>query len=426
MGLLRMKSLASSSVPMSKKSIEEELTRLIHTKSAPKDLYHNHSFCQPLFIAETLEQYDQFQIIVDKYFNESRGKAKKLVQYRKHVESILLNLSQSVVKRHWLLLSGDPKAFDNGRMLSFCGLTSFDHTQRFLRFLEGSELLQFKTGKLYENEPVQNRYWSSNTLATELAPFGFYAEAEFKPPYVRINTPDEIYKDFTFTPDHPDIVELTEINEFAKAHHWACKAPIVQVFKQNPFYSGRLHTPFQNLPTREFNIRKQTLIDGEEIIETDFNANHLRIFLGSNKQPCTVEDPYMELAELSKTTREEVKGFINVALNSSNYKQAEGAALGEWQVSPRSSKSIYKAFQKRYPKLDLLCGYGTHAMAHEGMIMRNVLLQGVKDGVLALPIHDAIATSAANKDWAANTMLKCWGRWMKQLDPNARTTIKQN
>lgn len=420
-----MKSLASSSVPMSKKSLEEELSRLIHKKSAPKDLYHNQSFCQPLFIAEILEQHDQFQIIVDKYLNESKGRAKKLDQYRKHVESILLNLSQSVVKRHWLLLSGNPRAFDNGRMLSFCGLTSFDHTHRFLRFLEESELLQFKPGKLYENEPVQNRYWSSNNLAAELAPFGLYAEAKFRPPYVRINTPDEIYEDFTFTPDHPDIVELTEINEFAKGHHWACKAPIVQVFKRNPFYSGRLHTPFQNLPTREFNIRKQTLIDGEEIIETDFNANHLRIFLASNKEPCTVDDPYMELGELSGSSREEVKGFINVALNSSSYKQAEGAALGEWQVSPRSSKSIYKAFQKRYPKLDLLCGYGTHAMAHEGMIMRNVLLQGVKDGILALPIHDAIATKASDKDWAKETMLICWQKWICQLDGNAQSIIKQ-
>ena len=422
-----MKSLASSSssVPMSKKSLEEEITRLIHTKSAPKDLYHNHSFCQPLFIAETLGQFDEFQIIVDKYFNESRGKAKKLDQYRKHVESILLNLSQSVVKRHWLLLSGDPKAFDNGRMLSFCGLTSFDHTQRFLRFLEDSELLQFKTGKLYENEPVQNRYWSSNTLATELAPFGLYAEAKFRPPYVRINSPDETYEDFTFTRDHPDIVELTEINEFAREQHWACKAPIVQVFKQNPFYSGRLHTPFQNLPTQEFNIRKQTLINGEEIIETDFNANHLRIFLVSKKESCNVGDPYMELAEMSGSSREEVKGFINVALNSSNYKQAEGAALGEWQVSPRSSQSIYRAFQKRYPKLNLLCGYGTHAMAHEGMIMRNVLLQGVKDGVLALPIHDAIATNTVNKDWARDTMLHCWSEWMKQIAVNPQTVVKQ-
>lgn len=420
-----MKSLAPSSVPMSKKSLEEELTRLIHAKSAPKDLYHNHSFCQPLFIAETLEQHDQFQSIVDRYFNESRGKAKKLDQYRKHVESILLNLSQSVIKRHWLLLSGNPKAFENGRMLSFCGLTSFDHTHRFLRFLEDSELLQFKAGKLYENEPVQNRYWSSSTLATELAPFGLYAEANFRPPYVRINSPDETYEDFTFTPDHPDIVELTTINEFARGYHWACKGPIVQVFKQNPFYSGRLHTPFQNLPTREFNIRKQTLIDGEEIVETDFNANHLRIFLASNKEPCTVEDPYMELAELSGSSREEVKGFINVALNSSNYKQAEGATLGEWKVSPRSSQSIYKAFQKRYPKLDLLCGYGTHAMAHEGMIMRNVLLQGVKDGVLALPIHDAIATKATDKNWARDTMLNCWAKWMAQLDVRSRSAVKQ-
>ena len=134
----------------------------------------------------------------------------------------------------------------------------------------------------------------------------------------------------------------------------------------------------------------------------------------------------MELAELSGSSREQVKGFINVALNSSSYKQAEGAALGEWQVSPRSSQSIYKAFQKRYPKIDLLCGYGTHAMAHEGMIMRNVLLQGGKDGVLALPIHDAIATKTTNKNWAKETMSKCWREWINQIDPKAKSKVKQN
>ena len=421
-----MKSLASSSVPMSKKSLEEELTRLIHMKSAPKDLYHNHSFCQPLFIAETLEQYDQFQIIVDKYFNESKGKAKKLGQYRKHVEIILLNLSQSVVKRSWLLLSGDPKAFENGRLLSFCGLISFDHTERFRQFLIQEKLVTFKEGKAYDNKPVQNRYWPSKTLAKALAPYGLYAEGKFRPPYVRINTPDDTYVDFQFTKDHPDVVELTEINEFAEAHQWACKAPIVQVFKDNPFYSGRLFTPFQNLPTREFNIRKKTLIDGEEIIETDFNANHLRLFLAAHKEPCSATDPYLELAEMSDTSRKDVKGFINVALNSSNYTEAQWAALAEWGVDRSSSKAIYEAFQIRYPKLNVLSGFGTHAMAHEGMILRNVMLQGVQDDVLALPIHDAIATKAIHKDWAAETMLKCWGRWVKQLDANARTVIKQS
>lgn len=65
-------------------------------------------------------------------------------------------------------------------------------------------------------------------------------------------------------------------------------------------------------------------------------------------------------------------------------------------------------------------------MAHEGMILRNVLLQGVKDGILALPIHDAIATKQTNKDWAKETLLQEWYQWVKQLDCKARTHVTQN
>jgi hypothetical protein len=57
---------------------------------------------------------------------------------------------------------------------------------------------------------------------------------------------------------------------------------------------------------------------------------------------------------------------------------------------------------KRYSNLDLLCGFGAHAMAHEGTIIRNILLQGVKDGMLALPIRDAVATKATDKNWVKN------------------------
>ena len=64
-------------------------------------------------------------------------------------------------------------------------------------------------------------------------------------------------------------------------------------------------------------------------------------------------------------------------------------------------------------------------MAHEGMIMRNVLLQGVKDDVLALPIHDAIATKATDKNWAKETMSKCWSEWINQIDPKAKSKVKQ-
>lgn len=426
MGLLRMVSLASSSVPISKESIQSELTRMIDNKDAPKDFYKTHSFCQPLSLAEGYEHRDAFDDLVEHFFIASKGNAKKLDQYRRHVELILLNLSQSAIKRNWLLLSGNPADFKAGRLLTICGINSFDHAHQFLGFLRSTGLLKFKQGKAYASGHTQNRYWPTTELAKTLAPFGLYAEAQFRPPYVRINSPDQVYEGFRYSMDHDDVASLIELNEFAKDHRWACKAPIVQVFKENPFYSGRLITPFQNLPTREFDIRKQTLIDGEELIETDLNANHLRLFLATHQEPCPEDDPYLEIAEISNTTRDEVKGFINVGLNSNTFQQAQGAALGEWNVSCKASQAIYRAFKIRYPKLKLLCGFGTYAMAHEGMILRNVLLQGLRDGVFALPIHDAIATKRSQKHWAMETMLREWHQWVKQLDPMAKTVVKQS
>ena len=426
MDLLRMVSLAPSSVPMSKESLQSELTRMIDSSELPKDSYKTHAFCQPLSLADDCEQRGAFDSLVEHYFVESKGNAKKLGQYRRHIELILLNLAQNVVKRNWLLLSGNPPDFKAGRLLNYCGITSFDHARQFLRFLQSNRLLIVKQGKAYENGHTLNRYWPTKALAHELAPYGLYAEARYQPPYLRINQPDAIYEDFHYNKEHLDIVPLIEINDFAKNHRWACKAPIVQVFKENPFSVGRLITPFQNLPTREFNIRKQTLIDGEALIETDLNANHLRLFLATHKEPCSADDPYLELAEISNTTRDEVKGFINVGLNSTHFRQAQGAALGEWNVSYTASQAIYRAFKTRYPKLKLLCGFGTSAMAHEGMILRNVILKGVKDGILALPIHDAIATKQTNKDWAKETLLREWYQWVKQLDCKARTHVAQN
>ena len=143
----------------------------------------------------------------------------------------------------------------------------------------------------------------------------------------------------------------------------------------------------------------------------------------SNRERCVDDDPYLELAEISKTTRDDVKGFINVALNSTNYQQAIRAAEHEWSVDQQSGKAIYRAFKRRYSKLNLLCGFGLYAMAHEGMILRKVLLQGIEDDVLALPIHDAIATSVKHKDWARETMLLCWEDWVRKFSPTARTRV---
>ena len=54
---------------------------------------------------------------------------------------------------------------------------------------------------------------------------------------------------------------------------------------------------------------------------------HLRIYLAFKGQPYSGADPYLEIAEIAEASRDEVKGFITVAMNCNSLQEAMGAAL---------------------------------------------------------------------------------------------------
>ena len=56
----------------------------------------------------------------------------------------------------------------------------------------------------------------------------------------------------------------------------------------------------------------------------------------------------------------------------------------------------------------------------EGLILKDVLLRGVRAGILSLPIHDAVAVEFDNQDWAKDAMEDSWQSVISEFHKTAK------
>ena len=63
---------------------------------------------------------------------------------------------------------------------------------------------------------------------------------------------------------------------------------------------------------------------------------------------------------------------------------------------------------KLYPDLQLFIGWTHQAQNLEGQILKKVMLQSVDEGIVCLPIHDAVALPQRHQAWAEQAMLNAW------------------
>ena len=179
-------------------------------------------------------------------------------------------------------------------------------------------------------------------------------------------------------------------------------------YKSNAFQGGRLYTPFQSLPDRRMRLRINTLIDGEPICEVDFSANHLRLNLAFNGGVDAGDDPYTTVGdEAGIEPRELVKKFFTIAMGGDNEVGALHACFKEG-ISKENIQKLKEASIRIFPKLDLFNGWGIYAQNFEGQILKNVMLEGVKQGVVCLPVHDAVAVPLDHIGWACEEMSYQW------------------
>ena len=372
-------------------------------------------------------QLDSLEWMIEKLAESTQpgGTQKTYIEANlNHWRTIVYNFIRTTATNQWLGIPGNVHDYTSGSYYNGIGL-AYKGTRKVLDELIRRAWITEETGKKFQNKPRVNHYYPSAEFQSYLIDYAMFTDnpSSFDGPLLTINDPDPEYSQFQWKHDHPDYKPLAEINEFARTHQWACRSAITQSFKHTPFQSGRLITPFQNLQSRHYKVRINTLINGNPIAEVDFNANHLRMFLAFNKRDVIGDyDAYEPLADESGVDRNKVKAFINVGLNNQSFEATKHViARTEPYVSYDDSIKIAEAFNKLYPNLNLHCGFALTAMQLEGLILKDVLLRGVKNGILALPIHDAVAVEFDHQDWTKDAMVDAWQTVMSEFHKTAKS-----
>ena len=320
-----------------------------------------------------------------------------------------------------MLVSLDRNAYSSDIWLQRCDI-KYSSIKPIVDHLESQGLIKVLKGKKYKGQPSLTRLFPSETLSSQIWEYVLDQEQPIEGPYLALNEHDDGWQEtlFKLDEDHPDLGDMIAINEFLKPHRWACKAPVRLIYKHMPFQGSRLITPFQSLPDRRARIRINTLIDGQPICEVDYNANHLRLNLAFNAKEYAGETPYEDICiESGVASRDMVKKFITLAMGASDEKSGK-SRLRLDGFSSDVIERIHKGALKRYPKLELFNGWGIFAQNYEGQILKDVLLEGIKEDIVCLPVHDAVAVQQQHQNWAKDVMLETW---QEHLD-GVRTKVK--
>ena len=376
----------------------------------PEDEYEHHIFLCPLQLHRSSKLHLKLSSLINKYVEETRGNRgpKQLEVFKYHWQWVLLGLSRSIITNSWLLVSLDTKAYAHDEWLQRYDI-KYSSIKPIVDYLESQGLITVLKGKKYKDKPSRTRLFPSDTLSNKLWEYALEQEQPIEGPYLTINETDDMWSETMFKvkadESHPDMDDMIAINEFIKSHRWACKAPIRLVYKHSPFQGGRLITPFQNLPDRRARIRINTQIDGQPICEVDFNANHLRIVLALKSKEYAGDTPYEDIChEAGVASRASVKHFLTVAMGASD--EASGKRrLSLDGFNREVVDRIHAGTLKRYPKLELFKGWGIFAQNFEGQILKDVLLEGIKEDIVCLPVHDAVAVQQ-HQNWAKEFMLE--------------------
>jgi hypothetical protein len=375
----------------------------------PEDVYEAHHFlCR---LSPALGDSVYLETLIEEHLAACIGtrrqhKAQEAV--RQHLGWVLLNLAFCTVTRQWLVIPMTTNSYSDEYWLRHFSLPAL---KSIMGYLADHGLVTVNPGKKYTAESKATRYFPVPQLQHQLIPLGLSAEQPLNPPYVTCNEPTpefaEVFKKLSGS--HPEHTELRQINNFLRDHTWACKGPVVLKYKYDFLHSGRLYTRFASLPNNRVPIRLNTLIDGKPICEVDYSANHLRLALAGADGSYAGDTPYEDIAEACGATRQAVKQFITMAMGASNRGTAM-RALTVNGITREAFDDLERATCNRFPALRsrLFVGLGINLQSIEGAIMRGIMLQGVRDGIVALPIHDAVAVQQEHEEWAKQTMTAQW------------------
>lgn len=325
---------------------------------------------------------------------------------------ILLNVICNSIRRIYSAIPRGTQAFEKSTYWSRFGLT-FKFTVAALdRLHEEGFIVQMKG---FYNGPGGfsrlTRIFGTDKLAqrvdaqkiAEAVDFGWDEDA------AQVVLTDFPYKVDTLSKEHPDLSRVTRINRFLKGHKWPQRGPIRVMYKNNPVYSGRVYTRFQNMPKE---LRSQIRIDGKETVELDYKSNHLMMLIAMLGQALP-DDPYLAIASKSASNRDQVKTFITASLGADSEVKAFNS-LKRKRFNKELFNKIKVATTSLYEGLPLFKGVGVMLQSLEGQIALDIMDAGAGEGIVVLPVHDSFIATEDNEEWLWEQMVKQWANHAKE------------
>ena len=211
----------------------EKLTELVLNLPQPVDDKDHHSFLVPMQLRAGSANTDTFTGLVDEFMAATQGgrSNRDKASLRRHWEYILLNLSKALFSRRWLVVSLTPKAYTKDYWLKLFKL-SHGATKCIVDYLGNEGLIVRKKGKLFKNGPLRTRLFPTAPLAARLWQFFLDSEHPITPPYLTIGEPEGKWKKVfnKLDAEHPDLIDMTTINDFLIGHQWACKGAVRLIY----------------------------------------------------------------------------------------------------------------------------------------------------------------------------------------------------
>ena len=401
----------------------EILCRKLTGHPLPTDEKDHHSFLTPMQVLSSCHSSDALQKLISYFTEQTRGNRNKTQteQLQRHWGFVLLNLSRVSLQHRWLLVSLGRSSYQKDYWLQRYEL-SYRLMVDIVGYLEANGLIVKKKGGKFNSGATYTRIHPTSALKQHLWQFYLDAEQPIEGPYITINKGTDAAKEaiYNLPDDHPELTQMGLINDFLRGHIWACKGPVRLSYNTSIVGGGRLVKPYQSLPDRRIRLRIRTLIDEQPICEVDYNANHLRLNLALLHKQHAGDTPYEDICDIAgfeHSRRTLVKAFVTRALGSGNNTLLQGSedsrekamrACNSTGMTNKEFETIEYATLKRYPKLDLYKGWGLHAQNLEGQILKNVILKGIKEDIVCLPVHDAVAVQQQHQNWAKEVMLEAW------------------
>ena len=201
---------------------------------------------------------------------------------------------------------------------------------------------------------------------------------------------------------------------------------IFRVFTRGDYrFGGRFYTKiFQGIPSE---VRSTITIDGEETVELDYSAQHLRMLY--HKEGIDFKGEIYVYSKNDKTNAD--KRLINkkiamIAINAKSKKSAIGAVINALIEDNSSGK-----FNSNIPTYKELCNMYDNFLEHhkpiakyvgadmgiklqrlDSDIMNDILVELTKNNIIALPIHDSLVVQKKHQEILKDKMSKQYYKYL--------------